>query len=379
VAGAQAVLDRLGQNGHSGRVDPLPFSWRSESDAPAPSKLSPVGDALKADEALRRVRKGEVLLYQGDFHNARQLLGAMGRRLAPVRHGASPLEAFRAERRARAVEHETLGRVVVELDSKYRLSLKRAPDVSLACAQAWGPPEGPRTVVPLKTLLGVLGAAEWRKKGLDVPGLPKKLVPHYGVYLPTRTDYVELVRRLGDVRGARCFDVGTGTGVLALLLLQKGAASVVGTDLEPRAVACARDNAKAFKVEGAFRVEERPLFPEGRADLVVCNPPWVPEPPKNRVDRAVFDEGSAMLTAFLEGLPAHLDRGGRGALIISNLAELLGLRAPGFLEQEFERCGLRIAGRHDIGAKHGKAKDPSDPLHAARSKEVTTLYVLQAG
>ena len=355
----------------------VPFTWRTESDTPAPEKLIPVDDALKADDALRLVRKGQYLLYQGDFHNARQLLGAMGRRLTKQRHAGTPLEAFRAERRARAIEHETLGRIVVELDASYKLALKRAPDVSVACKQAWGKTSDARTVVPLKTLLGLVGAAEWRKKGLEVPGLKKKLTPHYGVYLPTRTDYVELLRRLGDVKGATCFDIGTGTGVLALLLLDKGAKSVVGTDTDPRAVACAQENAKFFKVEERFTIEEKPLFPFGRADLVVCNPPWVPEPPKNRVDRAVFDEGSKMLLGFLEGLPKHLEKNGRGALLISNLAELLGLREPGFLEAEFDRNLLKVVGRFDMTAKHGKAKDASDPLHMVRSKEVTTLYVLQ--
>lgn len=358
-------------------LEAAPFTWRTESDTPPPEKLIPVDDALKADDALRLVRKGSFLLYQGDFHNARQLLGAMGRRLPAPRHAGTPLESFRAERRARAIEHETLGRIVVELDASYKLALKRAPDVTVACKQAWGKTTDARTIVPLKTLLGLVGAAEWRKKGLEVPGLNRKLTPHYGVYLPTRTDYVELLRRLGDVKGKTCFDIGTGTGVLALQLLQKGAASVVGTDIDPRAVACAEENAKFFKVEGRFTVEERPLFPKGRADLVVCNPPWVPEPPKNRVDRAVFDEGSEMLKGFLDGLPKHLTPGGRGALLLSNLAELLGLREPGWLELEFDRCLLTIAGRFDMTAKHGKAKDKSDPLHAARSKEVTTLYVLQ--
>lgn len=353
-----------------------PFEWKTESDAPAPEKFTEVDDSLKADDALRRVRKGEFLLYRGDFHNARQLLGAMGRRLPTPRHGGTPLEAFRAERRARAIEYETLGRILVELDGSYALKLKRAPDTAVACKQAWGKTSAQSVIVPLKTLLGVMGAGEWRKKGLEVPGLTKKLTPHYGVYVPTRTDYVELVRKLGDVKNARCFDIGTGTGVLALLLLAKGADSVVGTDIDPRAVACAEENAKFFKVTDQFTVEERPLFPQGRADLVVCNPPWVPEPPKNRVDRAVFDDNGDMLRGFLEGLPKHLTPNGRGALVISNLAVLLGLRSPEFLKEEFARCGLALKSSFDMPAKHGKAKDTSDPLHVVRAKEVTTLYVL---
>ena len=356
-----------------------PFAWRSESDTPPPEQISPVDDALTADEAVRRVRKGEFLLYRGDFHNARQLLAAMARRLPAPRHGSSPLAAFRAERGARSVEHDTLGRVVVELDRDYALALKRAPDVSTACRWAWGPSDAARTVLALKTLLGVFGAAQWRTKGLSVPGLPQPLTPHYGVYAPTRTDYVELLRKLGDVKGTRCFDIGTGTGVLALLLLQRGAASVVGTDIEPRAVACATENARRFGVLDRFTLEERSLFPDGQADLIVCNPPWVPEPPKNRVDRAVFDMDSQVLTGFLEGLPAHLTERGRGALLLSNLAELLGLRPPGFLEAQFDANGLERIGRFEMAAKHGKARDTNDPLHHVRSKEVTTLHVLVRG
>ncbi len=353
------------------------FAWRSESDEPAPERISEVDDRLTADAALRRVRRGEHLLYTGDFHNAKQLLGAMGRRLPAAARARSPLEAFRAERRARQTEHQTLGRIVVALDGAYRLDLRRAPDVAQACRWVWGEPEAERTLVSLKQLLGMLGAAEWRRKGLEVPGLKGKLHPHYGVYLPTRTDYVELLLEV-DPRGKRVFDVGTGTGVLGFLLLQRGATSVVATDIEPRAVACARENAERLGLADRFEALEADLFPEGKADLVVCNPPWIPEPPKNRVDRAVFDEGSDFLRRFLEGLGARLEPGGEGLLLLSDLAVLLGLRPEGWLEEQLARSHLAVQWTRSTPARHGKAKDTSDPLHAVRSREVTTLYCLRA-
>ncbi|MCY1082321.1 class I SAM-dependent methyltransferase [Archangium lansingense] len=353
-----------------------PFTWRSESGEPAPSRLSPVDDRLTADAALKRVRRGEHLLYTGDFHNAKQLLGAMGRRLPPPRAARSPLEAFRTERRARQLEHETLSRIVVALDRSYRLELKRAPDVAEACLQVWGEPDADRTVVSLKTLLGMLGAAEWRRKGLDVPGLEGKLHPHYGVYLPTRTDYVELLLSVKDVRGKKVFDVGTGTGVLSFLLLQRGAASVTATDIDSRAVACARENAERLGLSKRFEVMEGDLFPPGKADLIVSNPPWIPEPPKNRVDRAVFDEENRFLLGFLEGLAGHLNPGGEGLLLLSDLAVLLELRAADWLDQELARYGLVVKWKRSAPARHSKAKDKSDPLHAARSREITTLYGL---
>lgn len=353
------------------------FRWRSESDEPGPTQLSEVDDRLTADAALKRVRAGEYLLYTGDFQNARQLLGAMSRRLPhPRTNPAKLLEVFRAERRARAMEHDTLSRIVVALDASYKLSLARAPDVFEACRQVWGAPDAARTVVPLKTLQGMLGAAEWRKKGLEVPGLRGTLVPHYGVYVPTRTDYVELLSGVKELAGKTVFDVGTGTGVLGFIMLQRGAASVVATDVDERAVACANENAKRLALAAKFTAKQGNLFPEGRADVVVCNPPWIPEPPKNRVDRAVFDEDSTFLTEFLKGLPAHLNVGGEGLLILSDLAVLLGLREAGWLEAQFEAAGLTVKWTRSKGAKHSKSKDKSDALHEARSKEQTTIYAL---
>ncbi|ATB33153.1 methyltransferase [Melittangium boletus] len=354
-------------------------SWRSESGEPAPSKLSPVDDRLTADTALRRVRRGEYLLYTGDFHNAKQLVGAMARRLPHPPAARSPLEAFRAERRARQLEHDTLSRIVVALDREYRLEVKRAPDVAEACRQVWGKPEADRTLVSLKTLLGMLGAAEWRRKGLAVPGLEGKLHPHYGVYLPTRTDYVELLLSVTDVKGKQVFDVGTGTGVLSFILLQRGAAAVTATDCDSRAVACARENAERLRLSKRFQVLETDLLPPGKADLIVSNPPWIPEPPKNRVDRAVFDEDNRFLLGFLDGLAAHLNPGGQGLLLLSDLAVLLGLRSPEWLDEQLAQRGLVVKWKRSAPARHGKAKDKSDPLHAARSREITTLYGIVPG
>lgn len=355
-----------------------PLIWRSESDAPAPERLSRVDDRLTAEEALQRVKKGEHLLYEGDFRNAKQLLAAMGRRLDRGRRpqGLSLREQFRNERLARLREHDTLSRIVVLLDPGYQLAgLKHAPDVASACAALWGPVAA-STVVPLKALIGMLGAAEWYRKGLQVRGLPGRLHPHYGVFLPTRSEYVDLLLEAPSPQGKRVFDIGTGTGVLSFLLLERGAVSATGTDLDPRSVACARENAERLGLAGRFEAVEQDLFPDGVAQLVISNPPWIPEPPKNRIDRAVFDENHRFLEAFLAGLPGHLAPGGEGWLLMSNLAELLELRPADYLPGKIAAAGLHVKWKHSTAARHPKAKDAGDPLHAARSKEITTLYCL---
>ena len=51
--------------------------WRSESGVPAPRRVVVADDQMPADRAYRLVCEGTALLWQGDFHNARQLLQAL--------------------------------------------------------------------------------------------------------------------------------------------------------------------------------------------------------------------------------------------------------------------------------------------------------------
>ena len=120
------------------------------------------------------------------------------------------------------------------------------------------------------------------------------------------------------------------------------------------------------------------LFAPGQAALVVCNPPWLPARPSAPIEHAVYDEGSRMLLGFLAGLKDHLVEGGEGWLILSDLAEHLGLRSRAMLLEAIARHGLQVLGRLDAKPRHPKAQDPDDALHAARAREVTSLWRLGA-
>lgn len=354
--------------------------WRSESGAPAPTRVAAVDDRLGADAALRRLRSGESLLYTGDYRNARQLLASIERRVTRHREGhapPNPREAFHRGRARRASEHAVLSRLLVSLDADHRLRLRHAPDVAEACAHAWGPPQEALTAVSLRELLGVIGAEEWRRVGLEVPGLPGRIHPHYGVFTPTRGDYPQLLAQAPSPAGKRVFDIGTGTGVLGFLLLEAGAASVLGTDVEPRAVACANENARALGYGERFRALQTDLFPEGLAELIVCNPPWIPAAPRTPLDRAIYDPEHHFLRRFLAGLHQHLAPGGEAWLIVSDLPERLGLREPGFLEAELARGGLSPIGRVEVAPHHARTRDRADPLHAERAAERTRLWRLE--
>jgi hypothetical protein len=83
-----------------------------------------------------------------------------------------------------------------------------------------------------------------------------------------------------------------------------------------------------------------------------------------------------MLQGFLSGLAGRLEPGGEGWLVLSDLAERLGLRSRDELLSAVEEAGLRVVDRLDTRPRHARARDTDDPLHAVRAAEVTSLWRL---
>ncbi|WP_250163464.1 hypothetical protein [Psychrobacter sp. WY6] len=98
----------------------------------------------------------------------------------------------------------------------------RAPDVSAACTAAFGPLDkamDESCVLSFRDLQGALGAAGWREKGVPIDSLGLSIFPHYGVFAPTRHEYVQLLLdaplpAIHDV----AYDIGTGTEIAGYYL-----------------------------------------------------------------------------------------------------------------------------------------------------------------
>ena len=363
--------------------------WQADNGARQPSRIQ-VTKEMDADTAYRLASAGTGLLWRGDFQHARQLLQAMSARMDTAGQRkkkpapSTAAESFEQHRKSQALRVRVLGQLLIEVEGNYGISLKRAPDVLQACTEAWGPADGQARVLSLRSLQGLIGAHEWRKKGVPISALDGAHIhPHHGVFSPVRGEYIDLVAQASLPAALQdcpvAFDIGVGTGVLSVVLAQRGVPRVVATDLSERALACARDNLQRMDLLPKVELVQTDLYPEGKAALVVCNPPWLPAKPTSVLEQAVYDEDSAMLRGFLNGLATHLCAGGEGWLILSDLAEHLGLRTRDQLMNWIAGAGLKVLGRLDTRPRHGKAQDSSDPLHAARAAEVTSLWRLGVG
>ncbi|SLJ83290.1 methyltransferase [Psychrobacter sp. DAB_AL43B] len=376
--------------------------WLSQSNQVPPTRIILVDDKMTADEAYRLACEGTSMLWHGDFHNARQLLQALGRRIdrtnerseqrklkkaankSAANKSVTPKEIpnlFHQQRQMQAQRSRILSRLLLELDAGYISQLRRAPDVSAACTAAFGKLDkaiDETCVLSFRDLQGALGAEGWREKGVPITGLGLSVFPHYGVFAPTRHEYVQLLLDvpLPDTCDV-AFDIGTGTGLLAIILAQRGVKQVIATDLNPRALACSNDNFTRLDLS-TVQLQQADLFPTDvpLANLIVCNPPWLPAKPSSPLEYAVYDANSTMLRGFLQGAKQHLAKQGEVWLILSDLAEHLQLRSRDELLGWFVDSGLKVKYRLDTRPKHGRSQDNTDPLFAARSAEITSLWCL---
>ncbi len=109
-------------------------------------------------------------------------------------------------------------------------------------------------------------------------------------------------------------DLGTGCGLLALLLARR-AERVVGTDVNPRALAFARASARLSGVanvawrEGSWYAPVR----GERFDVIACNPPYVVSPDT----RLVFRDGADAVEGVVRATGEHLAPGGLAHLLLN--------------------------------------------------------------
>ncbi len=359
--------------------------WQSEAKVTAPKRVLVVDDSINADTAYRLACEGSAMLWRGDFQNARQLLQAMARRCEQKKvskknklaNAPEDLKSsFNLHRVAQAQRARILGMLLIEVGDSYQISLKRAPDFKDAFIEAYGEFSSP-FVTSLRELQGLIGAHEWRKKGVRIEALGANIHPHYGVFSPIRGEYLKLIADTSLPSTELAFDIGTGTGVIASILAKRGVKRVIATDQDSRAITCAEENIARLGLQNKVTITKTDMFPEGQAPLIVCNPPWLPAKPSSPIEYAIYDPDSRMLIAFLNGLKEKLTPEGEGWLIMSNFAEALGLRKQDELLSLIHRAGLRVEEKLDIKPTHQKIMDAEDKLHQARKAEVTSLWRLK--
>jgi methylase of polypeptide subunit release factors len=187
----------------------------------------------------------------------------------------------------------------------------------------------PLTRAWLKLRHQVLGRRYRRLTLETLDGVPLLILPDVFNPVLFRTGAF-LVRRLPSLApaaGGRALDLGTGSGLGAIFAARLGY-QVVGVDINPEAVRCARLNVLLNDLEARVEVRAGDLFAPvagERFDLVLFNPPFYQGVPRGPLDRAW--RAADVFERFASGLGAALAPGGRALVVFSSDGDWPALQA----------------------------------------------------
>ena len=97
----------------------------------------------------------------------------------------------------------------------------------------------------------------------------------------------------------RILDIGTGTGVIALMLAQRTSAKIDAIDIHPNAYSQSQENFSNSKWKNRLISYHCPLqeySPKKKYDLIVSNPPYFPLPSSHKEKQGVQDRYTHMLS-----------------------------------------------------------------------------------
>ena len=255
--------------------------------------------------------------------------------------------AFTAERR------QKLHRLLMLAQGDSLMDVQHSPDT--AGLQEWlQKPTGDAVfLIPVRRLQRILTDMRRAREGIFIEMLDGVITIFPHVYVPTDQSVPAMFKEYKHLmEGKRVLDMGTGSGILALLAARLGAATVLATDSNPNAVANASLNAERSGLSNIVEVRgPADLFDAAQGETfhtILFNAPWIQGEPQTLYDTANYDPGYRVLDAFLQGVPAHLAPDGAVLLQYSDVSQRSGENSMGHLEDSVTANGLRIAGRQSI-------------------------------
>ncbi|MCC5906880.1 MAG: class I SAM-dependent methyltransferase [Balneolaceae bacterium] len=272
--------------------------------------------------AAKNLMKGNDLLVTDRYSTGMAILAELKKQ---VFRGKKKSE-FTAYRDSRSRFYRASNHLLVPIKGN-KIALKKAPE------PGWLEklyPDKADFYLTFPQFQGLNSSWQWYLNGIKYPGLKEKIHPYFGTYFPTRFDHLQLfdnwVKKYPEPKTS-AIDIGTGCGVLAFQMLNRGFETVYASDINPNALISAAEHARTLGLENRIHLMLSDLFEthNQKADLVVFNPPWLPaDKDIEGLDSAIYYE-PGLFERFFDQAGDFMNDEGRLVLLFSNLAESEGL------------------------------------------------------
>jgi len=316
-------------------------------DKPTPTTLGEKFKFFHQDTevgpTLKALKQGKTVLIKDFYNDGINLLKSLHSHLKLE----LPNKKFQEQQAYRSEYQKLSNRVLLEVVDQ-KLSVKKSP--SIGWLEKFYP-ENDHFFLTFPQVQGLNSAWQWYHNGISIPVLRNKLHPYYGTYFPTRFDHLILFDNwLKRYKGSKksAIEVGIGSGVLALQMVQHGFQKVFGTDTNPNAIFGLKEFMGTTKLSRKIELDYGNLFGtwDKQTELIVFNPPWLPkEHDLGRIDEAIY-YNKTLFPEFFAAAKERLLPDGKLLLIFSNLAQITNVTKEHPIEKELaegnrfqlERC-----------------------------------------
>ncbi len=322
--------------------------------------------------SIKALEEGKPVLITEYYSNGLLLLKELHTHLKKK----MPHSDFQEQRAYRAEYRKLSNLILLEIVNN-DLLVKKAPVIGWLEKLY---PETKNFFLTFPQVQGLNSSWQWYKKGVSIPVLRNKINPYYGSYFPTRYDHLILFdnwlkRYVGPKKTA--IDVGCGSGVLSLQMVQHGFQKVFGTDINPNSIVGLTEMMGDTKLSRKIELDYAPLFGkfEKQTELIVFNPPWVPASHEaGSMDSAIYYD-EKLFPDFFAAAKQRLLPDGKLVLLFSNLAQITNVTKEHPIEKE-----LAEGGRFQLEKCFKKsvklASDKTKRDQSWRSAEIVELWVL---
>lgn len=321
--------------------------------------------------AVEHLQQQRYVWLQGNFHLGLQILN----KLEEVLGKPDPSASF-SKRDAHKQKFRKRAQYLLVQIKDHQISLQQAGECGFLQEMY---PTHTDFFLSFVDTQELIGAWKQYSTGIHFAVLGHKLHPFLRTYIPTRTSHLELFATwLSQYKGStqHVLDIGTGSGILSCMLAKKGFPHIICTDNNPNAIeSLQREKQRHTYLQALETIEcdllQHPRFVDYQADLIVCNPPWIPGTAHSDVDQALYFAPD-FFAQFFDQVHKVLHANGTLVLIFSNIMTLLLPHIPHPFQTELEK------NRFVLTQKMQRKVQTDKNAHKTRTtKENVELWVLQ--